>query len=65
MRTPVTYVVVPQIGHVILRVVGHPKNKRELVLAVRGKLVPYGNVRTVGNKLLWSKAKVRKEFVRT
>lgn len=64
MKTPVTYVVVPKTEYVILRVEGHPKNKRELLLAVRGKRVPYGKVKTAGGRLLWSKARVRKEFVR-
>jgi hypothetical protein len=64
MKTPVTYVVVPRNDYVILRIAGHPKNKRELLLAVRGNKVPYGRVRSVGGKMLWSKARVRKEFVR-
>jgi hypothetical protein len=64
MKTAVTYVVVPRTEYVILRVVGHPKNKKELLLAVRGKRVAYGKVRSAGSRMLWSKARVKKEFVR-
>ena len=64
MRTPVTYVVVPRTEYVIMRVVGHPKNKKELLLAVRGNRVAYGKVRSAGSKMLWSKARVKKEFVK-
>jgi hypothetical protein len=62
MRTPVSYVVVPRTEWVVLRVPGHPANKRALVEAVRSGRQVAARVRTAA-KVLWSKARVKREYV--
>jgi hypothetical protein len=60
---PVSYVVVPRMQYVILRVMGEHPNKRELVRAVREGRVSGGRVRS-SSEMQWSKAVVRREVVR-
>ena len=59
---PLTYIVVPSMEYVIFRVRGHHANKRELVSAVRSGRTPADRVRS-GHRVLWSKARVRREFL--
>lgn len=62
MKTPLTYVVVPRMEWMVLRVSGHHPNKRKLVEEVRSGVVAAARVRNE-SRVLWSKARVRKETV--
>ena len=61
---PVSYVVVPTSGFVVLRVMGEHPNKKELVKAVRAGTVKGVRVR-VPTQVVWSKAIVKRRMVRT
>lgn len=63
MSTPLTYIVVPRMEWMVLRVAGHHSNRRKLVAAVRSGAMAAARVRNV-SQVLWSKARVRKEVVR-
>lgn len=60
---PVSYVVVPTSGFVVLRVMGEHPNKRELVKAVRAGKVKGVRVR-VPTQVVWSKVIVKRRMIK-
>lgn len=66
MKIPVTYVIVPETRMRVIRVDFHPSNKRKLVQDVRHKKVVGLEIYPchINRRVLWSKARVQRHFVR-
>ena len=59
----VTYLIVPNMEYMVLRVNGHHKNNRKLIKSVRNGDIPTSRVKNE-SKILWSKVRVRKEIIK-
>lgn len=59
----VTYLIVPKMEYMVLRVKGHHKNRRKLIKSVRNGDVSTGRVRNE-SKILWSRVRIRQEIIK-